>query len=145
MNEYSKKYTNGYINNIIEDNVNKLCFLYLESKAFKDKVITHLSNRWSEMTHQEIINDLLLTEHYDIYPLKPTTKFTTLYSICESGNINIVPFEIIKNIPISAWNERILDNKNSTDMTKFQIKTLKEFLLSKRKTPTNVKEYLLSV
>jgi hypothetical protein len=56
-----------------------------------------------------------------------------------------VPFEIIKNIPVSAWNERILDTKNSTDMTKFQIKTLKDFLLSKRKTSNNIKNYLLSI
>jgi hypothetical protein len=145
MNEYSKSSTNGYINTMIEDNVNKLCFLYLDSKAFKEKVITHLSFRWIEMCQEEIINDLLLTEEYDIYLLKPTNGFTTLYSICESGNIEIVPFDIIKVIPISAWDEKILDNKNSTDMTKYEIKTLKEFLLSKRKTPKYVKEYLLSI
>ena len=56
----------------------------------------------------------------------------------------IIPLDIIKKLPLSIWDDTILDTHHDNDMKKYEVKTLKNFLLGKR-TPKEIKDYLLSI
>ena len=141
----SKIHTDAYVNNLKNGNINNICFLYLGSKAFSDKTKSFLMNRWSTMTDDEIIDDLMSVNIGFIYNepyFEYDRKYPSLYWICTYNCIDLVPINIIKKLPVSIWNEPILDDHGGNDMSKFEIKTIRDFLLGKRKTPTEVKEYL---
>lgn len=140
----SKVYTGQYLSHIKHKDINLMCYMHLDSKAFGDTTKSFLINRWSTMTDIDIINDLMSVNNNEIYnhPFPYNRKYSSIFWIISYNCIEIVPLNIIKQLPGSLWNEQILDTHGSTDMTKYEVITIREYLLRKRKTPSEVKEYL---
>lgn len=140
----SKKYTAEYYAALRGKNINNICFLYLGSRAFRDNTRTFLVNRWSTMTEDDIINDLLSVNSGDVYqhPFPYSRKYCSLYWIVTYNHIDIVPMNVIRKLPVNIWSEDMLDTHGSNDMTKFEIKPMRNYLLDKKKTPQEIKDYL---
>lgn len=140
----SRKYTATYYAALRGKNINNICFSYLGSKAFRDKTIYFLVARWSGMTEDDIITDLLSVNNGDIYqhPFPYSRKYPSLYWIVTNNCMDIVPMNVIKKLPMNIWSEDMLDTHGSRDMDKFEIKTMRKYLLDSRKTPQEVKDYL---
>jgi hypothetical protein len=96
------------------------------------------------MNDTDIINDLMSVNNSEIYnhPFPYSRKYPSIFWIISYNCIDIVPMSIIRQLPASLWNEEIVDTHGSNDMDRFEIVTLREYLLRKRKTPIEVKNYL---
>ena len=83
------------------------------------------------------------------HPFPYTRKYSSIFWIISYNCIEIVPMRIIEQLPGSLWIEQIVNKVNfvvdthgSNDMTKFEVITIREYLLRKRKTPIEIKDYL---
>jgi len=140
----SKVYTGEYLAAMRYKNINHICFSYLGSKVFSETTRKFLVSRWSEMNDTDIINDLMSVNNGEIYncSFPYSRKYPSIFWIITYNCIEIVPIRIIEQLPVSLWSEGIVDTHGGNDMDKFEVVTLREYLLRKKKTPIEVKDYL---
>lgn len=143
MSEYSNYGTAAYKFVMKEGNFAKICYLYLQSKAFKENVVAWILKRWKNATNKDIVSDLFSLQAIDIYGAG-TNKHTALSFIAEAGKMNLIPISIFKTLPHRVFKEKLIRSRGPTVQDQ-DIVSLKEYLLWKRNCPKQYKEVLKKI
>lgn len=134
MNEYAKSAADDFVQAVRGEDV-LMVARRLNSRVFKEQARGFISNRWEGKAAVDILADLERAENY-----KYALKWDTLHSIGYTGDLDLIPLEIFKQIPTEPFHRYQYKYDSSSSVDGYE--TFLSTLLRKRSVPKEYKDYL---